>query len=57
MVTKDNREGRHDGFTGGAFLARISHSSLLVDGERDIQTLSHPGPGRMPLAKEVYSAG
>lgn len=57
MVTKDNREGRHDGFTGGAFLARISHSSLLVDGERDIQPLSHPGPGRMPLAKEVYSAG
>ena len=53
MVTKNHREGRHDGFIGGVFLIRVSHSSLLVHGKRDTQALSHPGPGGMPLAREA----
>lgn len=36
--TKDHRERRHDGFTGG---------------ERDTQALSGPGPEWKPLAREA----
>lgn len=51
MVTKNNRQGRHDGFTGREFSTRVSHSGVLVAEERDTQALSHPGPGWIPLAR------
>lgn len=53
MVTKNNKEKRHEGFIGGEFSKRVRHGSLLVDEDRDTQALSHPGSGWIPLTREV----